>query len=208
MMNMDFIMGFGAGKASAGPGVEVESLTATENKTYTAPTGKAYSPVVVNVPASGGGNVVHGSFKGTDEQKGTAVDIDLAYTGTGFPVCAIIALRNGADGNTDLPSFEGAYAAVLYCYQKANNDAPSYQGSGTQDNAYVDATLKSKTSASTSVGGNKSTVQFFKSSSPSGSSWSSICSFKSATKMPVFIASTSYGFGAGLDYDYTVIYSS
>ena len=35
---------------SGGASVEVESLNATENKTYTAPSGKAYSPVVVNVP--------------------------------------------------------------------------------------------------------------------------------------------------------------
>ena len=35
-----------------GSSVTVESLTATENKTYTAPSGKAYSPVTVNV--SGG----------------------------------------------------------------------------------------------------------------------------------------------------------
>lgn len=33
--------------------VTVEALTATENKTYTAPEGKAYSPVTVNVPATG-----------------------------------------------------------------------------------------------------------------------------------------------------------
>jgi len=32
-----------------GSGVTVEALTATENKTYTAPEGKAYSPVTVNV---------------------------------------------------------------------------------------------------------------------------------------------------------------
>ena len=37
-----------------GSSVTVEALTATENKTYTAPEGKAYSPVTVNV--SGGGN--------------------------------------------------------------------------------------------------------------------------------------------------------
>lgn len=38
-----------------GPGyVAVESLTATENKTYTAPEGKAYSPVTVNVSGGGG----------------------------------------------------------------------------------------------------------------------------------------------------------
>lgn len=35
-----------------GGDIDVESLSATENKTYTAPTGKAYSPVVVNVPNS------------------------------------------------------------------------------------------------------------------------------------------------------------
>lgn len=42
-----------------GSSVTVEALTATENKTYTAPSGKAYSPVTVNV--SGGidvGNLV------------------------------------------------------------------------------------------------------------------------------------------------------
>jgi len=33
-----------------GGDITVESLTATENKTYTAPSGKAYSPVTVNVP--------------------------------------------------------------------------------------------------------------------------------------------------------------
>lgn len=33
-----------------GSGINVEPLTATENKTYTAPSGNAYSPVTVNVP--------------------------------------------------------------------------------------------------------------------------------------------------------------
>ena len=39
-----------------GASVTVEALTATENKTYTAPEGKAYSPVTVNV--SGGGSSI------------------------------------------------------------------------------------------------------------------------------------------------------
>lgn len=37
-----------------GGGVDVEPLTVTENKTYTAPAGKAYSPVTVNVSGGGG----------------------------------------------------------------------------------------------------------------------------------------------------------
>ena len=39
---------------SGGGGVTVESLSVTANGTYTAPAGKAYSPVVVNVPAAAG----------------------------------------------------------------------------------------------------------------------------------------------------------
>ena len=38
----------------SGGGVDVESLSVTSNGTYTAPTGKAYSPVVVNVSGGGG----------------------------------------------------------------------------------------------------------------------------------------------------------
>ena len=34
------------------PGITVTELSATENKTYTAPEGYAYSPVTVNVPAN------------------------------------------------------------------------------------------------------------------------------------------------------------
>lgn len=39
------------GSGGGGGDVTVESLTATENKTYTAPSGKAYSPVIVNIPS-------------------------------------------------------------------------------------------------------------------------------------------------------------
>ena len=44
---------YAMGKASGGGGdITVESLSVTQNDTYTAPSGKAYSPVVVNVPNS------------------------------------------------------------------------------------------------------------------------------------------------------------
>ena len=47
----DFVSAIG--DIQTGGGVTVEPLSVTENGTYTAPTGKAYSPVTVNV--SGGG---------------------------------------------------------------------------------------------------------------------------------------------------------
>lgn len=40
-----------SGGGEGGGTITIESLTATENKTYTAPEGKAYSPVIVNVPS-------------------------------------------------------------------------------------------------------------------------------------------------------------
>ena len=43
------ILSFLLGKKMTGSNVEIESLSVTENGTYTAPTGKAYSPVTVNV---------------------------------------------------------------------------------------------------------------------------------------------------------------
>lgn len=54
MVTKDFLMGFGAGKAQGGGGssVSVEPLSVSANGAYTAPTGKAYSPVDVNVPNS------------------------------------------------------------------------------------------------------------------------------------------------------------
>ena len=49
---MSSIRAIAIGRATGGGGssVTVEALSATENKTYTAPSGKAYSPVTVNVP--------------------------------------------------------------------------------------------------------------------------------------------------------------
>jgi len=40
-----------------GGDITVEPLSVTENNTYTAPTGKAYSPVTVNVSGGGGGDL-------------------------------------------------------------------------------------------------------------------------------------------------------
>ena len=55
-------------QGKGGEQITVESLTATENKTYTAPTGKAYSPVTVNVP-----NTYSASDEGKVVSSGTLV---------------------------------------------------------------------------------------------------------------------------------------
>lgn len=55
MINKDFLMGYGAGKAAGGGGgssVDVVGKNITTNGDYTAPSGKAYTPIHVNVPNS------------------------------------------------------------------------------------------------------------------------------------------------------------
>ena len=49
-----YVAGYMQGRAAGGGGgdITVEALSATENGTYTAPSGKAYSPVTVAVPNS------------------------------------------------------------------------------------------------------------------------------------------------------------
>lgn len=48
-----------------GTQITVESLSVTQNGTYTAPTGKAYSPVTVNVSGGGGSSDFKGVLEGT-----------------------------------------------------------------------------------------------------------------------------------------------
>lgn len=54
-MNREYIKAVVEESGGGGGGdITVESLTVTENDTYTAPEGKAYSPVIVNVEGGGG----------------------------------------------------------------------------------------------------------------------------------------------------------
>ena len=46
-----------ATSGGGGSGITIEPITITQNGTTTAPSGKAYSPITVNVPASGSGSV-------------------------------------------------------------------------------------------------------------------------------------------------------
>ena len=63
----------------SGGGVTVEPLSVTANGTYTAPTGKAYSPVTVNV-SGGGGKDVSASHNVTVDTTGSKYGVFAYYT--------------------------------------------------------------------------------------------------------------------------------
>ena len=64
------------------PTITTESLTVTSNGTYTAPRGKAYTPVIVNVSGSGGG----GNSKAIQVNSDAASVHTNGYTSTGISI--------------------------------------------------------------------------------------------------------------------------
>lgn len=65
-----------------GSNVDVEPLNVTQNGTYTAPSGKAYSPVTVNVSGGGGGNIIYGTDAPAASQ-GSDGDVYFKYSAAG-----------------------------------------------------------------------------------------------------------------------------
>jgi len=84
-------------KAGGGSDVTIEQLTATENGTYSEE-GKAYSPVVVNVPAP------ENSYQLKDTPSGTVSTID---DGTAFPMPS---LKVGIEPQQDLHGYDHPWA--------------------------------------------------------------------------------------------------
>lgn len=104
-----------------GPGyVAVESLTATENKTYTAPSGKAYSPVTVNV--SGGGGVEHSiTCYAFDPETHDRISVD-------GNICSTV-IDDGAYVPTET-EVQTAYAGAVLCATTFIQDNVTYQPVG------------------------------------------------------------------------------
>lgn len=160
--------------------------------------------------ASGGGggasNVVTGTFKGTTT--GAAMDVNIPYTGTGYPVAVMIF-----PSATDLSTFNSMVQRYIirdYFMDKfERSNAPSYSDSGNRNKGVATSKYKSSTSSATtySHGGSTGTSSIYSDSNAAASTANAI-KIRSATKMSVFIASTSYGFAANIEYTYCVIYSS
>lgn len=198
------------GTASGGSAV-IQPLSVTQNGTYTAPTGvDGYSPITVSVSGGGGAsNIVTGTFKGTTTN--AAMDITLNYSGSGYPVAVVIypaeGMQNTSEGSWY--SLVQRYAIGLWSSVKANtNIIPTYIGQSESNTMTVVARYKSSTSASNTYSNAASNTIALYSDANATSTNTGAVRIRSATKMSVFIAGTSYGFAANIEYKYWVLYSS
>ncbi|MBR2532556.1 MAG: hypothetical protein IKE56_07870 [Lachnospiraceae bacterium] len=165
---------------------------------------------------SGGGggasNVVTGTFKGTTT--GAAMDVTLNYTGSGYPIALVICPTEGPY-NSETGTFYSLvqrYVTAAYFMVKSRiGTSPVYSSSSDNDDyATVTNLYKNSASVATTYATAQTSTRWFRNTNAGtgGSGGTLVCRFKSNTKMSVYIASTSYGFAANIEYTYRVLYSS
>lgn len=188
--------------------------TAIEGKGVTVPSATlldGYAALITSIPTGGGSSpLVTGTFTASTTG-GAAQAVTIPYTGSGYPVAAIICTKGGLSSTTNPTwgSLVQRYAiGFVAIYKNAQTTAPTYGTSGSQNSGSIMTTYKSSaTSATTYTRGGDTGANTF-SSGDAGGSVANCVKFKSATSMSVYIASTSYGLVAGMDYDYFIVYSS
>ena len=184
---------------------ELINKTVTANGTYRASNDSAdgYSSVTVAVPS------VHisGTFTGTEEG---AITVNVPYTGNGYPIGVLIYPTAGAyNSSSSIYSAVQKYALLMWAMTKSVPSAtPAYMASGAEDYGTVIALYKFSDSDATNTTSNRENAGIrVYSSYEAANSWATAVRFNSATTMSVYIAGTSYGFMAGVEYTYQIIYS-
>lgn len=197
------------GNISGGGGSTLITKSISANGTYNASSDNAdgYSSVTVAVPS----RVAIGTFTGSTAEKGTAKSISVPYTGSGYPVAGIIFPSAGAyNSESDFYSAVQRYAVNKFTFAKSNTSvAPDYSSNTEKNWTFVTVDFKgSDSSATTYTRNGYGDTQTYNSSADASASAVMCARFQSATTMSVFIANTSYGFMAGVEYTYMIIYSS
>lgn len=190
---------------SNGALVSQTSGSATQNGTVDT---TLINSLLVNVSGGGGAsNIVTGTFTGTTE--GTAIDVTLNYSGSGWPVMGVIYPTNGFTTGQTIYDTIKKYAILQFAFTKKVPTTEAQYGSRPADMAYVSTMYKSSDSTASSLGkwsGTSTVYTYAKVAAISSESTSMV--FNSKTNMSVYIGSSSYGFMANVDYTYVILYSS
>lgn len=162
---------------------------------------------------SGGGgasNFVHGSFTASTTT-GSVNTVTIPYTGNGYPVAAIVVVSGGAYNSTNTGWYSKIqrYVVGQWTFSKAvMTSTPSYGTSGSQNQGVTTWVYKNSTSSATSYSRSSAmSTNALSSSAPTGAGATCV-RFQNKTTLRYFVASTSYGLLAGLEYEYFIVYSS
>lgn len=186
------------------------SETVTENGTYDV---TALAQMIVSVSGGGGAsNLVTGTFNGTDAQKNSAVDININYSGSGYPlVIAVFPSEGPRNSHTGTYySLVQRYAVQTFIAIKNESDTtPDYYSSNSKNYWTCLRTYKSSSSSADSYQTGSTYGTAWRGDSASSTATGNM-RMKTSKKMSVYFAKdgTDNGFAAGIEYRYYIIYSS
>ena len=166
---------------------------------------------------SGGGggatNLVQGKFTcGTTT--GAVETVSIPYTGSGYPIAAMVFVSGGAynSSNTTWYNSVQRYAVGQWTFSKSvQTSTPTYGTSGAANQGVTTWIYKNSTSQSTTYSRSSAmNTNVLSSSSTNATGAGATCvRFKGNGKtLTYYIASSSYGLLAGLEYQYIIVYSS
>ena len=195
----------GGGTASF---TDVTDTTATASDVASGKYFYTASGVRTRGTSSGGGgasNIVEGTF--TTGSSAGAHSISLPYTGSGYPIAAMVFIATGAydPSNTTWYNSVQRYAVGQWTMHKAVQDtAPTYTTSGTANQGVTTAIYKNSTSSSTSY----TRTSGMNTNAYSSSNAALTCvRLKSGNVLSYYVNTSSYGLLPNTEYKYIVIYS-
>lgn len=199
-----FVTAIGNIPTGGEPTLITKSITA--NGTYSAEDDDAdgYSSVTVAVPSK----IITGTFTGTTT--GAAFDISIPYSGSGYPITILVYPSDGTRKTTStLYTTVQKNAIVMFSMAKCDISlTPTYSNSGANDKGSTLTIYKNSDSDATSTTSNRVIDESVYRNNDATAAHSTAVRIKSATTISVYIASTSYGFMAGVEYTYVIQYSS
>jgi hypothetical protein len=161
----------------------------------------------------GGGvsNVVTGTFKSTATAE--SVDVDVDYSGTGYPIAMLIFVVEGASNANG--TFYGTVlrgANVFYVIVKHATDvSPTYSGADATDKAAYVSRYKNSSSDNTSTYSTAGNANIYNNANAATNN-DRIVKLRSNKKFAVYMCasggSANGGFAPNVDYRYVIVYSS
>ena len=168
-----------------------------------------YASASVDVPTSGGAtNLVQGTF--TTGSSAGAHNINIPYTGSGYPLMAIVVVDEGAYNSAVSGWYNSVqrYAVGMWSMTKAVfTSAPTYTTSGTQNYGVTTAIYKNSTSSSTSYTRTSGMNTNVYSSSNASNAAVTCVRLHSGNVLSYYVNTSSYGLLPNTTYHYSIIYS-
>ena len=191
------------------------------NATYSASTGiLGLVDSVATISQTGGGatNIVQGTFT-TSSSGNTTGSVSLNYTGSGYPIMALVYVangvyNNGTGGDSSWYSSVNRYDVGLVLISKSRaNVTPTYATSGEANYGVISYIYKNSTSNSTTYAWSGTmNSNSYTSSSTNASANNSMLRFKGDGKtLSYYIGnrgSSTRGLARSTTYAYIVVYSS